>query len=106
VCVNSARLKQGKTDTEEWYFVPTWFIGLVDFFPGLGGIYIFTGLLHSSSNASKDKTNISEKQVGIRGYRVKFLYAFGLCCRDAIISAYFHLAVAFKFIGECLLKLF
>ena len=88
------------------YFLPTWLIGLVGFFPGLGAFYIFMGLLHSSSNASTDKTNISEKQVGIRGYGVKFPCAFGLQCRDAIIPAYLCPAVAFKFTGECLLQLF
>lgn len=67
---------------------------------------MFTGLLHSSSNASTGKTNIPEEQVGIRGYGVKFPCAFGLRCRDAIIPAYLHPAVAFKLTGECLLQLF
>lgn len=64
------------------------------------------GLLHSSSNACTDKTNISEKQAGIRGYSVKFPYAFGLQCIDAITLAYIYPDVAFNFTGECLLPLF
>lgn len=66
---------------------------------------MFMGTLHSSSHTRTDKTNISEKQVGMRGYRVKFPYAFGLWCRGAIAPVYLHPAVAFKFTGECLLQL-
>lgn len=106
VCINSARLQKGKNYTDEWYFLPIWLIWLVGFFPGLEAIYIFKGLLHSSSNASTDKTNISEKRAGIRGYRVKFPHAFGLQCMDAITPAYIYPDMAFHFTGECLLQLF
>lgn len=79
-----------------WYFLPTWLIGLVDFVSGLGGINSFVDLFHSSGNASTGETSISQKQVGARGYRAKFLCAFGLQCRDAITPANLHPAAAFK----------
>lgn len=87
-------------------FLPAWIIRLVGFFPGLGGISIFLCLLHSSSNASTAETNISEKQIGLRSYRLKFPCAFALHCRDTVTPACLHMAEAFKYTGDCLLQLF
>lgn len=71
-------------------------IWLVDFVSSLEGINNLVDLFHSSGNATTSETRISEKQVGIRGCRAKFLCAFGLQCRGAITPANFHPAVAFK----------